>query len=95
MLKENLIQDYQIFFDLRDKYPEHSKIIAEVMKYAFENHDSFYSQTYLNGRFNENNVKFIFASLNLPLTVSKVFHTIVRNTFYTIVEISLNEQNLS
>ena len=90
MLKENLITDYQIFFDLRDKYPEHRKLISEIMRYSFENKDSFCSSTYLNGKFKESDIKFIFDKLNLPLTISRTYPTTLRGSLYTIIEISLN-----
>jgi len=93
MLNENLIKDYQIFFYLRNTYPEHRKLISEIMRYVFENDDSFKSEyVYLNGTFYENDVKLIFEELNLPLTISKVFFMTIRNIPYTIIELISNEE---
>lgn len=93
MLKEISIQDYQIFFCLRNTYPEHRKLISEIMKYVFENDDSFKTEyVYLNGTFYEDDVKLIFEELNLPLTISKVFFMTIRNLPHTIIEVNLNEE---
>lgn len=93
MLKENLIQDYQMFFYLRNTYPEHRKLISELMRYVFENNDSFKTNyVYLNGTFYETDVKFIFEKLNLSLTISKVFFRTIRNIPYTIIELISNEE---
>ena len=87
ILKKKLISNYQIFFDLRDKYPEHCQLLSTIMKFYFDNKESFKETTYLDGIFNENDVRFIFESLNLPLTISKIIPTTLRSKSYTIVEL--------
>ena len=94
MLKEKLIQDYEIFVKLRDKYPEHRELIGELMKYALTHYDAFDSQTYLEGIYNEDSIKLIFEGLNesfedlnLSLIVSKVIHSTLRGRLTTIVEL--------
>ena len=87
------LSKYQIFFILRDKYPQHCKLIAALMNYAFQNNDSFNHMTYLNGTFDEKDIKFIFEELNLQI-VSKVLHSNVRSNPCTIVELTVDIQSL-
>ena len=91
MLKEALISDYQIFFDLRDKYPKHCELISKIMLYAFKHNDSFEEVTYLNGTFEEDAVRFIFGKLNLHLIVLDVIHSNLRFNSYTIVKLSIED----
>lgn len=88
MLNEKLISNYQIFFDLRDKYPEYRQLISAIMKFYFDNEDSFKETTYLDGIFDEGDVRFIFEKLNFPLTVSKTIPTTLRSKPHTIVELN-------
>ena len=62
------IIDYQIFFDLRDKYPEHKRLIGELMRFAFVNDDSFKVDRYieLSDVFFKEDIKFICSELGLP-----------------------------
>ena len=91
MLKNS---DYQIFFDLRDNYPEYCELISEMMKYAFKHKNSFDETTYLDGIFNENDVRFIFEKLNLQLKVLNVIKTNHRLIPQTIVMLSLESKML-
>lgn len=68
---------YLNFLNLRDKYPQHRDLIAEMLKYEFK-HQSFEETIYLDGLFDENDVKFIFSELNLPV-VKKVINSQVRS----------------
>ena len=87
MLNEKLISNYQIFFDLRDKYPEHCQLISTIMKFYFDNKESFKKTTYLDGIFDESDVRFIFEKLNFHLTISKIIPTTLRSKPHTIVEL--------
>lgn len=91
MLKENLFSDYLIFRDLRNKYPEHKKLIASIMYYAFLNHDTFSEKNYLEGTFEEDDVKLIFklifSELNLSYNVNSCIQTTLRSKPFTIVEL--------
>lgn len=68
---------YLNFLNLRDKYPQHRDLIAEILKYEFK-HQSFEETIYLDGLFDENDVKFIFSELNLPV-VKKVINSQLRS----------------
>ena len=63
-----MILDYKIFFELRDKYPQHKKLIGELMRFAFINNDSFAVDRYieLSDIFFEEDIKFICKQLGLP-----------------------------
>ena len=74
--KEDLIL-YINFLNLRDKYPQHRDLIAELLKYEFK-HQSFEETIYLDGLFEEKDVKFIFSELNLPI-VKKVINSQLRS----------------
>ena len=93
MLREKLISDYQIFFDLRDMYPKFIELIGEMMRFAFDNQDTFHECTYLKGIFYEDDVRFIFNKLNLPLEVVSVINTILRSNQFTIVNLNINLTN--
>ena len=68
MSKQNLVTNYQIFFDLRNKYPEHCSLIGEMMEYYFNNKDSFSNvdYLYLKKNYSPDEIKLIFGELNLP-----------------------------
>ena len=62
------IDDYQIFFELRDKYPECCTIISEMMSYAFNHKDAIdeeylYLGEYKDSHFFDENIKLIFKEL--------------------------------
>lgn len=86
------ISNYQIFFELREKYPQYCELISEILRYSFSHKDSFDETTYLKGFFNENDVKFIFEKLNLHLSVLNVIPANLRSTSYTIVKLSMNKK---
>ena len=76
--KEDLIL-YLNFLNLRDKYPQHCNLIAELLKYEFKHQNNFEEIIYLDGHFDENDVKFIFSELNLPIAVKKVINSQLRS----------------
>ena len=81
----NILSKYEIFFTLRDKYPERSKLIAELMRYYFQNHESFSQMTYLNGNFSEEDIRVVFEEANLP-TINGIIHSDeIRSKSYTIL----------
>lgn len=90
------MQNYEIFFTLRDKYPKHCQLIAELMSFAFQHNDSFSKTTYLNGNFKEDDVKFIFEKLNLP-SIERVVSANLRSNNFTILylsaEVQINSNN--
>ena len=61
--------DYSIFWDLRDKYPECSQIISDVMSYAFTHGDIIDEQYIYLGEYSnkssipEEMIKLIFKEL--------------------------------
>ena len=59
---------YEVFFELRDKYPQHKELIGELMRFAFTNNDSFKVDKYieLNDVFFEEDIKLICSELGLP-----------------------------
>lgn len=79
------ISNYQIFFDLRDNYPSYCNLISEIMKYSFSHKDSLDETTYLNGFFDEDDIKFIFEQLELRLKVLSIIKTNHRNIPQTII----------
>lgn len=62
--------DYQIFFDLRVKYPNYKKLISKLMAVFFENNDSFPSMILIEGLFKKDDIELIFSSLGLSLSKS-------------------------
>lgn len=92
MIRQNLISDYQIFFDLRDNYPDYCEVISEIMRYAFNHQDTFCECTYLNGILDVDVVKFIFENLGLELNVLNVMTATLRSVPYTIVELSFKDE---
>ena len=84
--KEDVIF-YLNFFNLRDKYPQHRDLIAELLKYAFK-HQNFEETIYLDGLFDEKDIKFIFSELNLPV-VKKAIHSTLRSK-QTIINLDTN-----
>lgn len=91
-LKKLTLEDYEIFFKLREMYPTQCELIAELMRCSFANSDSFSSKIYLNGIFDEKDVKFIFEKLNLQLNVAKVIPApALRSKQFTIVDLTLQD----
>ena len=86
--------NYQVFFDLREEYPQYCELISEILKYCFSHKDSFDETTYLKGCFNENDVRFIFEKLNLHLNVLNVMQANRRSNSYTIVKLSKENERL-
>lgn len=89
----NALLKYKNFFALRDEYPEHRQLLAELMSFAFQNKDSFCQMTYLNGNFKEEDVLFVFKKLNLPIP-EKVISTNLRNVDCTIIHFATDIQLL-
>lgn len=89
---DNLLK-YQTFFALRDEYPEHCHLLSELISFAFQHEDSFLETTYINGQFQEDDVKFIFEKLNLSIP-KKVITTNLRNENFTILVFSSDVQTL-
>lgn len=88
------ISDYKVFFELREEYPQYCELISEILKYSFSHKDSFDETTYLNGCFNEKDIRFIFKKLNLHLSVLNVMHANLRSNSYTIVKLSKENERL-
>lgn len=91
-LKKLTLEDYEIFFKLREKYPNQCELIAELMRCSFANSDSFSSKIYLNSIFDEKDIIFIFEKLNLQLDVSKVIPANVRSKQFTIIDLALQDR---
>lgn len=87
---KKLISDYQIFFELRDMYPKFIELIAEIMRFAFDNQDSFHQVTYLKGTFAEDDVRFIFSKLNLKIV--SVINAKPRSEEVTIINFDFDEK---
>ena len=67
---------YLNFLNLRDKYPQHRDLIAELLKYSFK-HQTFEETICLDGLFEEKDIKCIFKELNLP--VKKAVNSTLRS----------------
>lgn len=78
------LSNYQTFFALRDEYPEYCALLSELMCFAFQHEDAFLETTYINGLFQEDDIKFIFKKLNLSIP-QKVIPTKLRNEYFTIL----------
>ena len=81
--KENgmKIDNYEIFFALRDKYPHYRAIIGMIMSYAFSHDDIIagdylYLGEYKQEAFFEENIKLIFRELGLDVVVCLPSHKI-------------------
>ena len=76
------LNDYSIFFELRDKYPKCTSIISVIMNYAFTNNDSIDGEyLYLgeyNGYFNEENIELIFRELGFDDIIC-ISHTLMNS----------------
>lgn len=91
-LKKLTLEDYEIFFKLRETYPNQRELIAELMRCSFANSDLFSSKIYLNGIFDEKDIKFIFEKMNLQLDVVKVIPANVRSKQFTIIDLALQDR---
>lgn len=59
------LSKYTKFFTLREKYPEHKKLIGELMYQFFIHSDTLPSYFYLIGIYKDNDIRMIFEELDI------------------------------
>lgn len=82
----NNFDDYKNFFELREKYPEHLKLIAELMSAFFLNKDSFPNKFRISGTYSQEDIAEIFKALGFCNITST--STYIRNEYVTYITLT-------
>lgn len=82
----NNFDDYKKFFELREKYPEHLKLIAELMSAFFLNKDSFPNKFRINGTHSQEDISKIMTAFGFCNITST--STYIRNEYVTYITLN-------
>lgn len=82
----NNFDDYKMFFELRNKFPKNSKLIAELMSAFFLNKDSFPNKFRINGTHSQEDIAEIFKALGFCNITST--STYIRNEYVTYITLT-------